>query len=57
MTTNDSYIMREQVENPIPSIMSYRAASRRRENGRGMYILSVTAVTLVYLLAMTFSAD
>lgn len=57
MMTRNSYIMREQVGNPIPSIMRYRVTQRSEKCGRGMYLISVATVTFVYLLAMALSAD
>lgn len=57
MTTHGNYIMKEQVENPIPAIMAYRATTVRKRSGKGLYLLSIATLTLVYLLTMIFSVN
>ena len=52
-----SYIMREQVDNPIPGIMKQSVTNPSRQSEKMMSVLSVAFVTFVYLLAMALSAD
>ncbi|MCB1852866.1 MAG: hypothetical protein KDI83_19190 [Gammaproteobacteria bacterium] len=57
MRTGYRYIMRDQVENPIPGIMDQRVTHRGRQSEKLMSMLSVAFVTFVYLLAMALSTD
>lgn len=57
MRVQRSYIMCEQVDNPIPGIMKQSVTNQRRQSEKLMSALSVAFVTFVYLLAMAFSVD
>ncbi len=57
MRIRDSYIMREQVDNLIPTIMKQSVTNQNRQSEKLMSAISVTVVTFIYLLAMAFSAD
>jgi hypothetical protein len=57
MRTRDSYVMREQVVNPIPAIMKQSVTHQRPQSEKIMSIISVAIVTFVYLLAMALSVD
>lgn len=57
MRIRDSYIMREQVDNLIPTIMKRSVTNQNRQSEKLMSAISVAVVTFVYLLAMAFSAD
>lgn len=57
MTTQNKYVMQEQVRGLIPSIMRYETGRRSRLSDTGMYLLSSSIVVSVYLLAMALSAD
>jgi hypothetical protein len=57
MRIRDGYIMREQVDNLIPTIMKQSVTNRSRQSEKLMSAISVAVVTFVYLLAMALSAD
>ena len=57
MRTRDSYVMREQVDNLVPTIMKQSVTRLNRQSEKMMSAISVAIVTFVYLLAMAFSAD
>ena len=57
MTTQNNYVMREQVRGLIPSLMGYASGRRSRLTDAGMYLLSSSFVVSVYLLAMALSVD
>ena len=57
MTTQNKYVMREQVRGLIPSLMGYESGRRSRLTDTGMYLLSSSFVVGVYLLAMALSVD
>lgn len=57
MTTQNKYVMQEQVRGLIPSIMRYESDRRSRLTDTVMYLLSSSIVVSVYLLAMALSAD
>ena len=57
MTTQNKFVMQEQVRGLIPSIMRYESDRRSRLTDTGMYLLSSSIVVSVYLLAMALSAD
>ena len=57
MRVRNSYIMQEQVDNLIPTIMKQSVTNRSRQSEKLMSAISVAVVTFVYLLAMTLSAD
>jgi hypothetical protein len=57
MTTQNKYVMKEQVRGLIPSIMRYESDRRSRLTDTGMYLLSSSIVVSVYLLAMALSVD
>ncbi len=57
MTTQNKYVMREQVRGLIPSLMRYEFDRRSRLTDTGMYLLSSSFVVSVYLLAMALSVD
>ena len=57
MTTQNKYVMQEQVRGLIPSLMHYGSDRRSRLTDTGMYLLSSSIVVSVYLLAMALSVD
>ena len=57
MKTRACYVMRDQVENLIPTIMKQSVTSKSRQSEKLMSVVSVVVVTFVYLLAMALSAD
>ena len=57
MRVRNSYIMQDQVDNLIPTIMKPSVTLRSRQSEKIMSAISVAVVTFVYLLAMALSAD
>jgi len=57
MRVREGYVMRDQVDNLIPTIMKQSVTNQRRHSEKMMSMISVAIVTFVYLLAMAFSAD
>lgn len=57
MTTQNKYVMQEQVRGLVPSIMRYESNKRSRLTDTGLYLLSSGIVVSVYLLAMALSVD
>ncbi|MES9904722.1 MAG: hypothetical protein ABW168_18845 [Sedimenticola sp.] len=55
MITRPSYIMREQVENLIPSLMEQDVTLKHHSDNSRLHFVSVGIVTLVYFIAMIFS--
>ncbi|MCB1760623.1 MAG: hypothetical protein KDI68_12685 [Gammaproteobacteria bacterium] len=57
MKIQNNYVMREQVDGLIPSLMKQRLTPQTHLSDKVMSLLSVGVVTFVYLLAMTLAAD
>jgi hypothetical protein len=57
MKIQSNYVMREQVDGLVPSIMKQRLTPQEHLSDKVMSLLSIAVVTFVYLLAMTLSAD
>ncbi|MCP3871250.1 MAG: hypothetical protein GY703_24755 [Gammaproteobacteria bacterium] len=57
MTTQNNYVMQEQVRGLIPSIMKYDVTKHSQISDITMYLLSSGAVVSVYLFAMALSAN
>ena len=54
MRIRDSYIMREQVDNLIPTIMKQSVTNQNRQSEKLMSAISVAVVTFVYLICHGF---
>ncbi len=55
MSTRNSYIMRDQVRDLVPSLMEYDVTRGHSRSDRGFYLLSAGALLFSYLLAMALS--
>ena len=55
MKYQDNYIMRDQVHNLIPNLMSYDVTTGNFHSDIQIHLIAVGMVTAVYLLAMVFS--
>jgi hypothetical protein len=55
MTYNNSYIMKEQVRNLIPSLMACNPTRKSFKAESKLHLVSVAIVTSVYLFAVVIS--
>ena len=55
MNNMNGYIMKEQVRNVVPSIMSSQLSRRDTDWDQSLPFYAVAAVSLVYFCAMVFS--
>ncbi|MES9897787.1 MAG: hypothetical protein ABW148_02050 [Sedimenticola sp.] len=56
MKKESKYIMREQVENLIPSLMEQDVTLKPRQGDGYLHLVSVGIVTFVYLISMALNS-
>ena len=56
MFSHGNYIMRDQIQDSVSSIMKYDVTKKSDHIHIGYYLLSASAVIFVYLLAMAVTA-
>ena len=55
MKHNPEYIMQEQVQNLIPSIMEYDVTFEHHTKNTPLHLMAIGVLTSVYIIAMAFS--
>lgn len=55
MKHNSEYIMHEQVQNLIPSIMEYDVTFEHHSKNAPLHLMAIGVLASVYIIAMAFS--